>query len=61
MKRFLYLLRDTWWLWLFFAILAAVMITFVSVVFLVMIPILAGVFIYFAIVRYDDDGNFLGS
>lgn len=61
MTRFKFLLRDTWWLWLFFSILAFVMITYVNVVFLIMIPILATVFVYFAFVRYDDDGNFLGS
>lgn len=61
MKKFLFLLRSTWWLWLAFVALAAFMIIYVNVIFVVMIPVLIGVFIYFALVRYDDDGNFLGS
>jgi hypothetical protein len=61
MKRFKHLLRDTWWLWLIFAAIAFVMIMYVNLVFLIMIPILVCVFVYFALVRYNDDGDFLGS
>lgn len=60
-KKFLFLLRNTWWLWLAFIALTVFLIVRVNLIFIVMIPILIGVFIYFALVRYDDDGNFLGS
>jgi hypothetical protein len=35
--------------------------TFVSLVFLAAIPLLIVIFIYFSLVRYDEDGNFIGA
>ena len=34
---------------------------FVSPVFLAVLPMIVVVFIYFALVRYDDEGNFTGA
>ena len=42
--------------------LAGVLLTvFVSRVFLAIFPICIATFFYFAYVRYDEDGNFIGS
>jgi hypothetical protein len=35
--------------------------TFVSLVFVAAVPLLIVIFIYFALVRYDEDGNFIGA
>lgn len=51
------LLRETWWLWLLFALMVAFMSFFISAMFLFMYPILAVVCTYFAFVRYDEHGN----
>ena len=57
MKRFLGLLRTTWWLWLVFAGLAVPLIVFVDPVFWVTVPIYAFTFFYFAFMRFDEQGN----
>lgn len=57
MARFKGLLRDTWWLWIFFIVICALLIYYVSIVLSVMIPILCFTFVYFAMIRYDDQGN----
>ena len=59
-KRLEGLLRDTWWLWLAFVIIALVMTIAISKVFLVAFPILIVSMFYYAGVRYDDDGNHKG-
>lgn len=51
------LLRETWWLWLVFAVMIALMAVWVSAMFLFMYPILVVVCMYFAFVRYDEHGN----
>ena len=56
-KRLEGLLRDTWWLWLAFIVIAVVMTILVSKVFLVTFPILVVSFFYYAGIRYDDTGN----
>ncbi|MCP4081414.1 MAG: hypothetical protein GY819_07410 [Planctomycetaceae bacterium] len=56
-KRLEGLLRDTWWLWVAFIVIAIVMSILVSKVFLVTFPILVVSFFYYAGIRYDDDGN----
>ncbi|MFG0262432.1 MAG: hypothetical protein ACF788_08575 [Novipirellula sp. JB048] len=49
--------RDTWWLWLGFVGLLVAMSALLSWAFLLIIPLLHMPFLYFAFVRYDDDGN----
>ncbi len=56
-KRLEGLLRDTWWLWILFMVIAIVMAIQVSLVFLATFPILIVAFFYYACLRYDDDGN----
>ena len=59
MKRYRKLIKDTWWLWTLFAGIVFFMVTWVSLIFLALVPMLIVVFFYFAFVRYDEDGNFL--
>ncbi len=49
--------RDTWWLWGLFVTLIVSFAIFDSIHFLLLLPILPGVFFYFAFNRYDEDGN----
>ena len=57
MQRYIQIIRDTWWLWLLFIVAAFVLITYVNKIFLIMLPVLISVFIYFAIMRYNPDGT----
>lgn len=59
-KRLEGLLRDTWWLWIAFMIIAVIMTVMVSKVFLVTFPILIVAFFYYAGIRYDDTGRHKG-
>ncbi|MCF7959701.1 MAG: hypothetical protein K9M08_03070 [Pirellula sp.] len=61
MKRFYALFKQTWWLWTIYLTLNIGLIFFVSPVFLAVLPMIVVVFIYFALVRYDDEGNFTGA
>jgi uncharacterized membrane protein len=61
MKRFNALFKQTWWLWTIYLTLNIGLIFFVSPVFLAVLPMIVVVFIYFALVRYDDEGNFTGA
>lgn len=45
---------------MFLAILMG-LILLVSKVFLAAVPMLVVIFLYFALVRYDDEGNFIGA
>jgi len=56
-KRLQGLLRDTWWLWLAFGVIAIIMTFAISKVFLVTFPILLVSFFYYAGIRYGDDGE----
>lgn len=60
MNRYRALMQETWWLWLLFFGFGLVM-SFLSRVFLLMFPISICTFLWFAYVRYDEDGNFKGS
>ncbi len=51
------LLRDTWWLWLLTLAATGVQVRWMSWFFLVNLPILLVVFVYFAMMRYDSQGN----
>jgi uncharacterized membrane protein len=61
MKRFYALFKQTWWLWTIYLTLNIGLNFFVSPVFLAVLPMIVVVFIYFALVRYDDEGNFTGA
>jgi hypothetical protein len=61
MGRFISLIRGTWWLWLGYFIAGVLLTVFVSRVFVAIFPICIATFFYFAYVRYDEDGNFIGS
>ena len=61
MKRFYALFKQTWWLWTIYLILNIGLIFFVSPVFWAVLPMIVVIFIYFALVRYDDEGNFRGA
>lgn len=51
------LMRDTWWLWLIAAAATALQVRYMSWFFLVNVPILLVVYVYFALLRYDSHGN----
>ncbi len=61
MKRYKAFLKQTWWLWSLYVLVAASLITFVAPIFWAVIPMMIVNFFYFAVVRYDEDGNFLGA
>jgi uncharacterized membrane protein len=61
MKRFKAFWKETRWLWAFYACILAGLILLVHPIFLAVIPMLVVIFIYFALVRYDQDGNFIGA
>ena len=60
MNRLKGLFRDTWWLWLLFFGTGTVLSIFANVFFVVTLPILFVAFIYYAMLRYDDEGNQVG-
>ena len=45
---------------MFFSILLGLTLL-VSLVFLAAVPMMIVIFLYFALVRYDDEGNFIGA
>lgn len=51
------LMRDTWPLWLAAATATALQIYLMSWFFLVNLPILGVAYVYFALLRYDSEGN----
>ena len=51
------LLRETWYAWILFLVIAIGMAIFSNPIFLGMIPGLVVVFFYFAFVRYDENGE----
>jgi hypothetical protein len=61
MKRFKAFLKHTWWLWLIYTLVTVLLIAFVSPVFWAVLPMMIVNFVYFALVRYDEDGNFIGA
>ena len=56
-NRFTGLMRDTWWLWTAFLVIGIVMTILVNRVFLVTFPMLLVAFVYYASMRYNDDGT----
>ncbi|MCY3004837.1 MAG: hypothetical protein NTV29_02550 [Planctomycetota bacterium] len=61
MKRFKAFWKETRLLWTIYLSIVAGLILLVNPIFLAVIPMLAVIFIYFAMVRYDEDGNFIGA
>ncbi len=53
-------MQDTWWLWLFLVGIGIILGIFVEWVFFISIPISIFAFVYFGIMRYDEDGNQVG-
>jgi hypothetical protein len=37
------------------------LILFIHPIFIAVVPMIVVIFFYFALVRYDDDGNFIGA
>jgi hypothetical protein len=59
-NRFKGLFRDTWWLWAVFLVISFTFIVLVNKLFLVTLPVLVVAFVYYASMRYDDEGNHKG-
>lgn len=53
-------MRETWWLWIVLTAFAMLM-SFISLVFLITLPVSLITFLWFGFVRYDEHGNFKGS
>ncbi|PQO34488.1 hypothetical protein DTL21_13295 [Bremerella cremea] len=49
--------RDTWWLWCVFMVALLGAVFFVTPFFLFMAPAFVVMFLYFAFVRYDENGK----
>lgn len=61
MKRYRAFLKETWWLWVIYLAVTIGLVVFVHFIFLAAIPMMVVNFFYFALVRYDEDGNFIGA
>jgi hypothetical protein len=61
MKRYKAFFKETWWLWCIYLVATLMLVLFVHKIFLAIIPMMVVNFFYFALVRYDDDGNFIGA
>jgi hypothetical protein len=48
-------------MWMIYLVLATLLSLFVAPIFLATFPMMLVTFVYFAYVRYDEDGNFLGA
>ena len=59
--RYYAFLKDTGWLWLTDLIINIFLIFFIGPVFWAVVPMMIVNFVYFAFVRYDEDGNFIGA
>ncbi len=57
MKRLMALLRHTWWLWLLFFATSFALTSLVDGAFVILFPICLFTLVYFAWVRFDDEGN----
>ncbi|GAA4425975.1 hypothetical protein [Bremerella cremea] len=49
--------RDTWWLWFVFLAAIVGVAYLVTPFFLFLIPVFVVMFLYFAFVRYDENGR----
>ena len=57
MKQIQGLWRDTWWLWMIFVLLTIILAALIGKFFLLLLPCFPVPFIYFAFVRYDEEGK----
>ena len=57
MKRYVGLLRDTWWAWLTIVAFGVIGGIALSWIFYSAIPIAFFSFFYFGLIRYDAEGN----
>ncbi|MEZ6096846.1 MAG: hypothetical protein R3C03_21935 [Pirellulaceae bacterium] len=57
MKRFQGLIRDTWWLWIVLCVAGTFLSIYVSPVFISTFPISLFTFLYFGLIRYDEEGK----
>jgi hypothetical protein len=60
LKRFKVFFRETWWLWTISGGVSIGMSIFLTPIMLCGLPMLLVIFLYFALARYDEDGDFLG-
>jgi len=61
MKRYKAFLKETWWLWCIYLVAMLILVISVHLIFLAILPMMVVNFFYFALVRYDEDGNFIGA
>lgn len=57
MKRFSSLLADTWWVWIVIFVFGVTLGIVLHPLFYSSIPIGMFSFLYFGIMRYDEEGN----
>ena len=57
MKRYAALWKETWWLWILMVGGGSAAGALLHFIFFVSIPICFFAFIYFGLMRYDQDGN----
>lgn len=51
------MMRDMWWLWLGFILFVTVLAFTFHFAFFLMYPVLGVMCLYFAMMRYDENGN----
>lgn len=56
-KRYQSLMRDSWWAWLTILAFGLIGGVLLSRIFLSAIPIAVFAFVYFGMMRYDENGN----
>lgn len=61
MKRYKAFWKHTWWIWTIYGAAAVLLTIFLSPVFVAVFPMVIAMFFYFALIRYDEDGNFIGA
>ncbi len=57
MNRFLSVLKDAWWVWILLIGGGTAAGYFLSPIFFMALPISCFTFVYFALIRYDEDGK----
>jgi hypothetical protein len=57
MKRIVALLKETWWLWILFFGSCTYLTLYIEPFMVVTLPMLVAIFVYFAFVRFDENGD----
>lgn len=57
MKRYIGLLRTTWWLWIVLTVMIVPLTLWIDSAFIVLLPVYVVTFLYFAHVRFDENGE----